>query len=69
MYISCIIIYRIGSIYKVSLTWDLKPRPLVLCSSSCSTELGSHFQLIILKNIIRMLNRIKTYLIEFQNSE
>ena len=23
------------------LTWDLKPRPLVLCSDTCSNELGS----------------------------
>ena len=41
MYISYIIIYRICPIYKVSLTLDLKPRPLVLCSSVCSTELAS----------------------------
>ena len=41
MYTSYIIIRRICSIYKVSLTWDLKPRPLVLCSNVCSTELGS----------------------------
>ena len=41
MYISYIIIYRICSIYKVSLTWDLKPQPLVLCSNVCSTELAS----------------------------
>ena len=34
-------LHRICSIYKVSLTWDLKPRPLVLCSNVCSTELGS----------------------------
>ena len=39
-YIS-ILIYRICSTYKVSLTWDLKPRPLVLCSDGCSTELAS----------------------------
>ena len=41
MYISYIIICRISSIYKVSLTWDLKPRPLVLSSNICSTELAS----------------------------
>ena len=41
MYISHIIIYRICLIYKVSLTWDLKARPLVLCSNVCSTELAS----------------------------
>ena len=41
MYKSYIIIHRICSIYKVSLTWDLKPRPLVLCSNVCSTELAS----------------------------
>ena len=29
------------SIYKVSLTWDLKLRPLVLYSNVCSTELAS----------------------------
>ena len=41
MYISYIIIYRICAIYKVSLTWDLKPRPLFLCPNACSTELAS----------------------------
>ena len=40
MYTSYIIIHRICSIYKVSLTWDLKPQPLVLCSNVCSTELA-----------------------------
>ena len=38
MYTSYIIIHRICSIYKVSLTRDLKPQPLVLCSNVCSTE-------------------------------
>ena len=38
MYTSYITIHRICSIYKVSLTWDLKPQPLVLCSNVCSTE-------------------------------
>ena len=40
MYISCII-YRIYSRHKVSLTWDLKPILLDLCSDTCSTELAS----------------------------
>ena len=44
MYTSYFIIHRICSIYKVSLTWDLKPQPLVLCSNVCSTELGSLVQ-------------------------
>ena len=44
MYRSYIIIQRICSIYKVSLTWDLKPRTLVLCSNVCSTELASQAQ-------------------------
>ena len=38
---SHIIIYRICPRYKASLTWDLKPRPLVLCFDACSTELAS----------------------------
>ena len=29
---------------KVSLTWDLKPIPLDLCSDACSTELASPAQ-------------------------
>ena len=41
VYTSYIIIHRIRSIYKVSVTWDLRLRPLVLCSNVCSTELGS----------------------------
>ena len=41
VYISHIIIYRICSKHKVSLTWDLKPIPLDLCSDPCSTELAS----------------------------
>ena len=41
VYTSYIIIHRICSIYKVSVTWDLRLRPLVLCSNVCSTELGS----------------------------
>ena len=40
MYISYIIICRICSIYKASLTWELKSRSLVLCSNVCSTELA-----------------------------
>ena len=41
MYISYITIYGIYSRHKVSLTWDLKPIPLDLCSDTCSTELAS----------------------------
>ena len=41
MYTSYFIIHRICSIYKVSLTWDLKPQALVLCSNVCSAELAS----------------------------
>ena len=39
-YISYIIIYRIYSRHKVSLTWDLKPITLDLCSDTCSAELA-----------------------------
>ena len=38
--ISYINIYRISSRHNVSLTWDLKPIPLFLCSHVCSTELA-----------------------------
>ena len=41
MYIPYIILYRTCSTYKVSLTRDLKRRPLVLCSDARSTELTS----------------------------
>ena len=41
MYISYLIIYRIYSRHKVSLTWDQKPIPLDLCSDACSAELAS----------------------------
>ena len=41
MYISYIIICRIYLRHRVSLTWDLKPIPLDLCSDTCSTELAS----------------------------
>ena len=41
MYISYIIICRICSRHKVSLTWHLKPINLNLCYDACSTELAS----------------------------